>query len=254
MSAPSNDFTSHLQQACSRCSLRDLCLPMGLHQNDMVRLEQVIEKPRTIKKGQVLFESGGTFRSLFAVRSGAFKTFTINNEGEERILGFHLPGELLGLDAIWPQRHQCTAEALDTASVCRMPFDRLSEIAAQFPSLQQQLYRLLSRELGHHRELPETATAEQRVAWFLLNLGDRLSSRGYSGTHFVLSMSRRDIANYLSITPETISRVLTRFQDQQLLRVERRDIELIGQSRLRSLCASSSEFDQATAEGQTQAG
>jgi CRP/FNR family transcriptional regulator len=202
----------------------------------MERLEQALERPRPLRKGQVLFEAGTGFHSLYAVRSGAFKSFTINNEGEERILGFHLPGELLGLDAIYPKQHQCTAEALDTASVCRLPFERLTDIASEFPSLQQQIYRLLSRELTLHHDFPDNASAEQRVAWFLIQLGDRLASRGYSGTRFVLTMSRRDIAKYLTITPETISRVLGRFQEQHLIAVERRDVELLNSAALRTLC------------------
>jgi CRP/FNR family transcriptional regulator len=185
--------------------------------------------------GDHLFRVGDAFRALFAVRSGYVKTYVVDEAGQEQVLGFHLPGELVGLDAIYPQRHQCNAVALDTMTVCEMPYAEITRLASEVPSLQQQMFRLMSKDIGSAFMLAGDHTAEERLAAFLMSLSQRLKLRGYSDTHLVLAMPRRDIANYLRLATETVSRVLTRFEKDGLIAVERRDIRILDAARLREL-------------------
>lgn len=215
-----------LREVCSTCSLRDLCLPMGLREAEMKRLEGVVEKTRPMKSGEHLFRAQNAMRSIYAVRSGTYKSYIIDSDGEEQVLGFHLPGELMGLDAIHPGRHQCNVVALDTATACVMPFEELSQLAGEISGLQRQIMRLLSKEITSLVPVAADHSAETRLAIFLLSLSRRFGERGYSPHRFRLAMPRRDIANYLRLATETVSRVLRRFQDEGYVTVERREIIL----------------------------
>jgi len=169
---------------------------------------------------------------IYAVRSGYLMTYVNDEAGREQVLGFHLPGELVGLDAIYPNRHQCNAVALDTATACTLPCTDIATLAARVPGLQKQMFRLLSRELAAAQARAGDSTAEERIAGFLTGLSDRLAARGYSAQRFRLVMLRRNIANYLRLTPETVSRVFKRFQDEEIIEVDRRDIRLLNFERL----------------------
>jgi len=230
--------TSRLRIACSNCSLRDLCVPMGLDREDLAQLDAVVQKTGAIRPGDHLFSVGDEFQALYAVRSGCFKTYTIDRAGREQVLGFHLPGELLGLDAIASARHQCNAIALDTASSCVMPYQDITELAASVPGLQRQLFRLLSENIAQSHALAGDYSADERLAAFLLGLSARFTRRGYSPTEFNLTMPRRDIANYLRLATETVSRVFNRFQKHGLIEVERRQIQLVNVDGLRDLASS----------------
>ncbi len=217
---------NRLRQVCSSCSLRDLCVPLGLGEPEMARLDSIVEKSPPMKAGQHLFRAGDPMRSIYAVRSGTYKSYTLDSEGEEQVLGFHLPGELVGLDAIHPGQHQCNLMALDTAMACIMPFDELTQLASELPGLQRQIMRLLSKEITSLVPMAGDHSAEERMASFLLSLARRFGERGYSSRSFRLVMSRRDIANYLRLATETVSRVLRRFQDKGWISVDRRDVSL----------------------------
>lgn len=230
--------TSRLRVACSNCSLRDLCVPMGLDRQDLAQLDAVVQKSGAIQTGDHLFSVGDEFQALYAVRSGCFKTYTIDRAGREQVLGFHLPGELLGLDAIASARHQCNAIALDTASSCLMPFQDITQLAAEVPGLQRQMFRLLSENIAQSHALAGDYSADERLAAFLLGLSERFTRRGYSPTEFNLTMPRRDIANYLRLATETVSRVFNRFQKNELIEVERRQIRLVDLDGLRDLASS----------------
>lgn len=224
-----------LRQACSACSLAELCLPMGLDRADVERLDTIIKREGPWHAGEHLYRIGDPFKAIYAVRSGYLKTYIVDDAGREQVLGFHLPGELMGLDAIYPNRHQCNAVALDTAFVCKMAYSEITTLAAQLPGLQKQMFRLMSRDISTSHALAGDYSAEERLAAFLLNISGRLHARGYSATHFLLAMPRRDIANYLRLAPETVSRVFKRFQDDKLIRVDRRDIVLLDLERLNEL-------------------
>lgn len=225
-----------LRQACSRCSLQDLCLPVGVAPEDLDLLDTLVETLGPLHRGDHLFHQGDAFQCLYAVRSGCIKSYVDSEEGEEQVLGFHLPGELVGMDAIHRGRHQCSAVVLDTAMVCRLPFGELSDMTRRIPSLQQQLFRLMSRDLQTSHSLSAMHSVDERLAAFLLGFGERMRARGFSSTHFVLPMSRQDIASYLRLAPETVSRALSRFADDALIEISRREIRVKSRPELERLC------------------
>ncbi len=229
---------SELKSHCQNCSLYDLCLPMGLETGDLDLLDNVIKRRQSINKNNFLFRLGDPLKSVYAIRSGSFKTYLINTDGAEQIVGFSLPGELLGMDAISENQHACTAKALETSSVCEIPFDRLESLARDIPNLQHQLFRLMSKEIQQDQNLMlllAQMPAETRLASFLLGMSERLSKRGYAPNEFNLSMSRGDIANLLGMAVETISRLLSHFQENDLLNVERKHITILDMDKLRQL-------------------
>ncbi|MBK1719391.1 fumarate/nitrate reduction transcriptional regulator Fnr [Thiocystis violacea] len=233
-----------IRVACKNCTLSALCLPMGLNSEDVERLDDIVKRARPLHRGDFLFRESDRFRSLFVVKTGSVKTFAPSPEGGEQVLGFHLPGELIGLDAIDKDMHACSAKVLETSAICELPFARLEELTAAIPSLQHQMYRLLSKEIGQDTEmllLLGKKNAEERLAAFLLSLSQRLHKRGLSPSDFYLSMSRHEIGNYLGLAVETVSRLFTRFQDDGLMRVDRKHIQLLDLLALESLVGGSSQ-------------
>ena len=235
---------SELKSHCQSCSLYDLCLPMGLETGDLDRLDSVIKRRQSVNKNNFLFRLGEPLKSIYAIRSGSFKTYLTNPDGTEQIVGFSLPGELLGMDAICDESHTCTAKALETSSVCEIPFERLESLARDIPNLHHQLLRLMSKEIQQDQNLMlllAQMPAETRLASFILSMSERLNQRGYAAKEFNLSMSRGDIANLLGMAVETISRLLSNFQENDLLNVERKHITILNLDKLRKLathCAS----------------
>jgi len=224
--------------ACQNCNLFQLCLPVGLDQGDLELLDRIIKRRRPVHRGEHLFRAGEPFQSIYAVRSGSVKTYTVSEDGGEQVTGFHLPGELFGLDAINAGRHPCSAVALEATSVCEVPFDRLEELGEDVPSLTRQMLRVMSKTILHDQTLLaylSKKTAEERLAGFLYSLSHRFSQRGFSAREFNLSMSRIDIGNYLALAEATVSRVFTRFQKQHLLSVVRNHVLLHDLDRLRAL-------------------
>ena len=219
-----------LKASCKNCSLAELCLPRGLNNNDLSNLDDVIQQRRLVQKGESIFSQGGKSGCVFAVRSGSVKTFTTAKNGEEQILGFHLPGELLGLDGLDNQIHSCSGVALDTSTICELPIDDLNVLCVKIPGLQQQLLSLISNEITKdHTMLMLLArrNAEQKLATFFINLSGRFKARGYSGDEFDLTMSRYDIGNYLGLADETVSRLITKFKDNSLIDAKRKKISII---------------------------
>lgn len=231
-----------LRVACRNCSLSSLCLPMGLAPDDVERLDDIVKRTRPLHRGDYIFRSGERFRSLYVVKTGSVKTYAPGEDGGEQVLGFHLPGEVIGLDAIDSEVHACAARAMETSAICEVPFSQLEELTTVLPSLQHQMYRLLSKEIGHDTEmllLLGKKNAEERLAAFLLNMSQRLHQRGLSATDFHLSMSRHEIGNYLGLAVETVSRLFTRFQEEGLLRVDRKHIEFLDTGALEAILGQS---------------
>jgi CRP/FNR family transcriptional regulator, anaerobic regulatory protein len=212
---------------------------MGLIPEDVERLDDIVRRTRPpLHRGDYLFRGGERFHSLYVVKTGSVKTYAPSEDGGEQVLGFHLPGEIIGLDAIDSEVHACSARVLETSAICELPFDRLEELSTAIPSLQHQMYRLLSKEIGHDTEmllLLGRKSAEERLAVFLLNMSQRLHQRGLSATDFHLSMSRHEIGNYLGLAVETVSRLFTRFQEEGLLRVDRKHIEFLDATGLEAI-------------------
>ena len=220
---------SALKTACKSCSLHDLCIPLGLDLDNMEKLDKIIKRSRPLQKGEYLFNSGDNFTAIYAVRSGSIKTFTESEQGDEQITGLYLPGELIGLDAIHSENHPCSALALETTSLCEMPFHTLEDLSKEIPELHRQLFRIMSKEIANEQSLlmlMAQKSAEERLAAYLINLSTRLKARSFSETQFNLSMSRKDIGNYLGLTIETISRTFSRFQSDGLLSTQRKYIDI----------------------------
>lgn len=229
-----------LKISCAACSMHQLCLPMGLEDADIDRLDKIIGKRRRLERDEPLYKMGDPFRNLYAVRFGHFKTYQINAAGESQITGFQMAGELLGMDAISGDRHHCDAVALEDSEVCEIPFAHLEELFGQVPALLRHFHRIMSQEITREQNvmlLLGNMRAEQRFAVFLINLSARYAARGYSATRFQLRMSREDIGNYLGLTIESISRLLSRFKKLGLVQVDKREVELLEPVRLKAMAA-----------------
>ena len=220
---------------CSTCAFSSACLSQGLDKASLGELHVLVEHIGPFHEGEHLFRQGDDFTAIAAVRAGTVKTFVIDPAGHEQVLGFFLPGEVIGLNAIHQARYPCNAVALDTVMLCRFSFPKMALLATRMPGLQAQLFRLLSQDIGKAVVLAGDYSADQRMAAFLVALSRRYADRGFSATRFHLTMSRTDIANYLRLAPETVSRVLRRFQDEGLVAVERRELEIRDPARLQDL-------------------
>lgn len=229
---------STIRQACSECSLFQLCLPVTLDAEDVEQLEDIVQRRRPLRRGEYLYRAEDPFRAIYAVRAGAIKTTVLSINGEEQITGFHLSGEILGLDAINSGRHPCSAQALETTSVCEIPFDNLEYLATKIPGLQQSLLRIMSKEIFKDHELLYAVakrSADERLAIVLLSFSNRFGRRGLSRTRFRLPMSRAELSNYLGLAPETMSRLFRRFQEQGLITASGKEIALQDIGALRDL-------------------
>jgi CRP/FNR family transcriptional regulator len=227
-----------MRAACSKCSLRELCLPMGLTDADLQHIDRLVGARRSLRRGDALFCAGEPLESIFAVRSGLFKKRVSVDDGRERVTGFQMAGELLGLDGISAERHTCDAIALEDSEVCVIGYSRLEEVSRDVAGLQRQFHRVLSREIVREQGvmlLLGGVRAEARLAAFLLNLGERLRSRGFSGSSMVLRMTREEIGSYLGIKLETVSRAFSRFQEESLLEVRQRNVRVVDEAGLRRL-------------------
>ena len=235
-----------LKIACENCSLSKLCLPMGLESSDIDRLDQIVSRSKPYHRNDYLFREGDEFKGIYAVKTGSIKTYVSREDGSDQVLGFHLPGEIIGLDAIEAGVHGCTAKILETTAVCLIPYDKLEKLSGEIPSLQHQMFRLMSREISNESNmlvLLGKKNADERLATFLLSLSQRYKQRGFSSHEFNLSMSRNEIGNYLGLAVETISRLFTRFQDEGILRVERKHVELIDLEALKRISSHCNPHD-----------
>ena len=224
--------------ACSNCSLRELCLPAGLGSGDIHALERLINRRRSIKRGAFLYRGTTPFQSLFAIRSGFIKTVVYHSDGHEQVAGFHMPGDLMGLDAIGSGRQLCDAVALEDCELCEMPLESLEALSRQIPALQSHFHRTLSCEIARDHGmmlLLGSMRAAERVATFLLNLSQRFAVRGYSKTEFMLRMTREEIGSYLGLKLETVSRSLTRMQANKVIDVRYRHVRILNLDKLRAI-------------------
>ena len=220
--------------------MHQLCLPMGLDDADLNRLDQIIGQRRRIAKDERLYQMGEPFRNLYAIRFGHFKTFQVNAAGEQHITGFQMAGELLGMDAISGDHHQCDAVALEDSEVCEIPFTGLEDLFGEVPTLLRHFHRIMSKEIMREQNvmlLLGNMRAEQRFAVFLVNLSSRYAARGYSPDSFQLRMSREDIGNYMGLTIESVSRLLSRFKKQGWIKVDKREMTLLQPALLKAMAA-----------------
>jgi len=219
--------SNRAQVACSQCTLSALCLPSRLSEEEISQFEQIVHRSRPIQAGEHIFRSGDKFRSVAVVRTGCFKSYVLDLEGQEQVLAFHLPGEVIGLDAIHAGRHMVNVVALDTSAVCSLPFSSVLKMARSMPYLQHELFRVMSQRISELETMVGDLSADERIALFLLSLAKRFGRRGYSDKEFILAMSRRDIASHLRLATETVSRVLSRFQQRDIIAVNRRQVRIL---------------------------
>ncbi|MCB5226887.1 fumarate/nitrate reduction transcriptional regulator Fnr [Alishewanella sp. 16-MA] len=223
---------------CQDCGFSQLCLPFSLSEQEMSKLDDIIQRKRPLHKGDMLFESGNELKSLYAIRTGSFKTFTLTSQGEQQITGFHLPGDVIGFDAINTEKHASYAEALETGMICEIPYQNLENLLSQLPKLRQQMMRLMSQDIQSDQQmmlLLNRKTAEQKLATFLNHLASRYGNRGFSEKAFRLSMTRSDIGNYLGLTVETISRLLSKMHKDEIIQVDGKLITILDAPSLTAL-------------------
>ena len=215
---------------CQTCSMRHLCIPKSLNEKEIIKLDAIIERSHPAQKGERLFSDASPLIALYAIRSGTVKSYTLNDQSTEQITAFHFGGEVLGLDAIATGKHSNFASALETAMICKIPYQKLTLLARSCPSLYKKLLRLLSEEIKLMQNivlLHANKNSEQRLAHFIHKMSNEYALRGFSSKEFKLSMSRTDIASYLGLTVETISRLLSRFQKEGIITISAKSILIL---------------------------
>ena len=234
--------TSESANKCSTCVLGQFCLPVGLNQEEIGKIDSLVTERVRLKKGDALYRQGDSLTAVYGIKFGTLKTEYTLPDGREQITGFHLPGEMLGLDGIGNNQYQSNAIALEDSEACIVKFNEFEILARQIPSLQHQFHRILSKELTQdQRHLLSLGSlrAEERLASFLLNFSDRLAARGYSPSEYHLRMSREEIGSYLGIQLETVSRLFSRFTESGLIQIKQRHIKLIDMDGLLELAGKS---------------
>jgi CRP/FNR family transcriptional regulator len=219
-----------IKVACSNCNLRELCMPMGLSPEEVERLDNMVASRRKIKRGAALFRNGEKFSSLYAIRTGFFKTCVAAEDGRDQVTGFQMAGEIIGLDGIVNDHHTCDAVALEDAEVCIMPFDRIEDLSREINGLQRHVHKIMSREIVREHGvmlLLGSMRAEERLAAFLLNLVQRLHARGFSQSELILRMTREEIGSYLGLKLETVSRTFSKFVEDGIVEVKQRHVRIL---------------------------
>ncbi len=226
------------QTMCQSCGLRELCLPSGLSEVELEQIHGIVNRKRTLRRGTYLYRAGNELQSLYAVRSGFFKTCLLHDDGREQVTGFHMMGELVGMDAIGSSKHISDSIALEDSEVCEIPFGELERLSRELPTLQRHFHRIMSRKIARDygvMMLLGSMHAEERLASFLLNLSRRFAARGYSASGFVLRMTREEIGSYLGLKLETVSRAFSHFQSEGLITVQNKNIEIKDLKRMHAM-------------------
>lgn len=233
---------SKVPTKCSSCNLREICLPCGLTGLEVDRVDALIYTRRRVRRGESLYRAGDEFSSVYAVRSGFFKTVLTLEDGRDQVTGFHMGGEIMGMDGIGPEKHACTAVSLEDSEVCVIPYSRLENLGQDMHFLQRQFHKVMSREIVREHGvmlLLGTMRAEERLAAFLLNLSQRFTARGYSASEFNLRMTREEIGSYLGLKLETVSRTFSKFQEDGLISVQQKHIQILDVGGLRRVMGQS---------------
>ncbi|MEN9618478.1 MAG: fumarate/nitrate reduction transcriptional regulator Fnr [Pseudomonadota bacterium] len=228
--------STSIKVACSNCNLRELCMPLGLNETEMERVDEVVATRRKVSRGDNLFRNGDKFNALYAIRTGFFKTRISAEDGRDQVTGFQMAGEIIGLDGIVSDHHTCDAVALEDAEVCVMPFDRIEELSREITSLQRHVHKIMSREIVRENGvmlLLGSMRAEERLAAFLLNLVQRLHARGFSQSELILRMTREEIGSYLGLKLETVSRTFSKFVEDGIVEVKQRHVRILNADALK---------------------
>lgn len=241
MKTPAN-FSAQNVISCNACSLKHLCLPHGLNIKELEELEISIDKTIKIKKKQAIYKANDACNGIYAIKSGAAKTSIINADGQEQILEFHLPGDVLGFDAFATHSHSCDVTALEDTLVCRIPIETFDTLCEKLAGFRKVMHQQIGKEISHSQKLllslGQLAT-EERLASYLIQLAHHFQSRGFSKTEFILPMSRQDLSNYLGMAVETLSRILARLTKKGLIKIEQRKVIISDFARLETLAHAS---------------
>lgn len=233
--APRPSASSRPAQQCASCSMRSACMPQTLDAQELTQFDSIVSATRLIKRGDSLYRANDPFQSIYSIRAGSFKTVVMHRDGREQVTGFHLAGEVLGLDGVCAEHHSSDAIAIEDSSVCIIPYALLESLCAESKRLQQQVLRMMSGEIVRESSLMMllgTMSAEQRVAAFLLNLSSRMKARGYSAAEFNLRMTREEMGNYLGMKLETVSRMFSKFQRDGLVQTHGKQIRIVNHDAL----------------------
>lgn len=233
-----NETKTAFNASCMTCGLQKVCFPTGLLKSDIDQLDDIVERKSPIKKNQHLYKAGDKFTSIFAIRAGAIKMYTYSDLGEEIIHGFYLPGDVVGFDGMVEEKYLYNAVALDSTSVCNLPYDELSELSLKIPNLNQQIMNVMSKKMQDgrlHSELLIKRNADQRVAHFIWYMAERFKNRGYMSDEFRLSILHRDVALYLGLTPETVSRILAKLNAEQVVSWKKKEVIIFDECKLKSI-------------------
>ena len=228
----------HYSPNCASCGLKNICFANGLSDTDVSLLDKLVDRNPSIYKGEYLYKRGDRLNSFFAIKAGSIKVYSLDEEKNEVIHGFYLPGDVLGLDALAFENHPFNAVALDVTNVCEIPYNQLTELTKRVPSLNAQLLNLMSQEIVNsrrHSSLLTHKTAEQKVAFFIHSMSLKYKARGYLHTQFRLNVLHKDVANYLNLTPETVSRILTKFSKNGVVRWAKREVSIFDEQSLKKL-------------------
>ncbi len=240
--APASKVCPHNSNiSCASCRLNELCLPIALNKSEIHQLDEIVERNRPYKKGDHLYRQADDFKSVYAVRSGSFKSYVLSDNGQGRVTSFYLPGEIIGMDGIASKKYSNSTIALEHSSICEIPFSQLEKLSHQLPSLQHHFFAIMGNEIAKDQQihtLLSSYTAEERTASFLLGLSSRFARVSLSPIRFLLPMTRSDIGEYLGLTVETVSRIFTGLQKKKLIQVNNREIELLDIDALRAVISS----------------
>lgn len=213
-------------------------MPIGLNHDELNRIDDLVATRRHVKRGDTLFRSGDKFSSLYAIRTGFFKTCVATEDGRDQVTGFQMAGEVIGLDGIVSDNHSCDAVALEDAEVCVMPYDRIEDLSREVHGLQRHVHKIMSREIVREHGvmlLLGSMRAEERLAAFLLNLVQRLHARGFSQSELILRMSREEIGSFLGMKIETVSRTFSKFADEGIVEVKQRHVRIMNTQALKDI-------------------
>jgi CRP/FNR family transcriptional regulator, anaerobic regulatory protein len=232
------DVTPRRATPCSQCALASLCHPANLTLVERERVDSLVHETRTVARGANLYRANDPFHNVYMLRHGSIKSVIVHRDGREQVTGFHIVGDMLGLDGIGRGRHLSGAVALERCTVCVIPFDALEDACSEIKPVQQHLHRMMSREIARKSSLLMqlgTMRAEQRVAAFLLHLAARYAKRGYDSTDFTMRMTRGEIGSYLGITLETTSRMFSKLQQQKIVKTRGKQVRILDSDALARL-------------------
>ena len=227
----------HNQVSCINCSLDNICLPRGLSQAEIDNISKVVKAKKTLQRGDFIYREGDNFKGILAIKSGSAKLVANDSHGNEHILNILLPGELLGFDGLSNEKHSCAAIALETMTFCQLPADSMDQLFQKLPGLTRELFRHSGEKMLEDKNqlVLSKRPAEERLAYFLISLSQRLKRRGFSSSEFKLSLTRQEIGNHLGLALETVSRLLKKFQQDGLISVRNRFITIKDINSLKTL-------------------